>query len=62
MHIAVIVYEPLLSGSECCHGCKLYADLDSFKRHADIIVSNRISAELADVSDKVYTRDIYGRD
>lgn len=62
MHITVIVYEPLLSGSECCHGCKLYADLDSFKRHADIIVSNRISAELADVSDKVYTRDIYGRD
>lgn len=62
MHITVIVYEPLLSSSECCHGCKVYADLDRFKQHADIIVSNRISAELADVSDKVYTRDIYSRD
>lgn len=62
MHISMIVYEPLLCGSEYFRGCKVYTDLDSFKRSADIIVSNRISKELADVADKVYTRDIYGRD
>ncbi|MFA7487059.1 MAG: nucleotide sugar dehydrogenase [Lysobacteraceae bacterium] len=59
--IKVIVYEPLLHeaaffGSEVTH------DLDGFKRQADVIVANRRSAELQDVADKVYTRDLFGID
>ncbi|NLF45288.1 MAG: UDP-glucose 6-dehydrogenase, partial [Syntrophomonadaceae bacterium] len=37
-------------------------DLEEFKRISDIIVSNRLSDEILDVRDKVYTRDLYGRD
>ena len=37
-------------------------DFDEFKRRSDVILANRMSAELNDVSDKVYTRDLYSRD
>jgi UDPglucose 6-dehydrogenase len=59
--IEVIVYEPSLQESEFFHS-KIVNDLEVFKREADIIVANRYSKELADVSQKVYTRDLWHRD
>jgi UDPglucose 6-dehydrogenase len=59
--IEVVVYEPALDTDEFFHS-RVVRDLDQFKAEADVIVANRHSADLDDVADKVYTRDIYGRD
>ena len=59
--VDVIVYEPSLEGEEFFHS-EVVRDLDEFKRRSDVIVSNRRASELDDVADKIYTRDIYGRD
>jgi UDPglucose 6-dehydrogenase len=59
--IEVIVYEPLLKESELYHS-RLITDLNEFKQISDIIVANRYMDELTDVADKVYTRDLFGRD
>lgn len=60
--IDVLVYEPTLDAAEF-FGSEVTHDLDDFKKRADIIVANRWNeADLADVADKVYTRDLFRRD
>ncbi len=59
--VTVVVYEPALQADR--YGpCEVVTDLAEFKRRSDVIVANRRSAELADVPDKVYTRDLFGAD
>ena len=59
--LEVIVYEPVLTGPEFYHS-EVVADLEEFKQRSSVIVANRISEEIRDVMDKVYTRDLFGRD
>ncbi len=59
--IGVVVYELVLDEPEFYHS-RVITDLDEFKQTADVIVSNRLVDELADVLDKVYTRDLFGSD
>ncbi|GAA1408269.1 UDP-glucose 6-dehydrogenase [Glutamicibacter uratoxydans] len=59
--ISVIVYEPSLTSAEFYHS-EVVSDLSEFKDRADIIVANRFTMELDDVEEKIYTRDIFGRD
>ena len=59
--IEVVVYEPALDASEF-YRSRVINDLDEFKRLSDVIVANRITDDLRDVIDKVYTRDLYSRD
>jgi UDPglucose 6-dehydrogenase len=56
--IEVIIYEPLLKEDEFYHS-KIIRDLDEFKKLSDLIVANRMSDDLRDVKDKVYTRDLF---
>jgi UDPglucose 6-dehydrogenase len=59
--IEVVVFEPELKEKEFFHSLVL-TDFDQFKSGCDVIVSNRMAQELADVKDKVYTRDLFGSD
>lgn len=59
--IPVVVYEPSYKEDEF-FGSKVVKDLAELKKDCDVIISNRMSPELADVKEKVYTRDLYSRD
>jgi UDPglucose 6-dehydrogenase len=57
----IVVYEPALK-DDYYGDYHVINDLDRFKKISDVIVANRISKELIDVSQKVYSRDVYNRD
>jgi len=59
--IEVIVYEPSLKEPEFFHS-KVINNLPTFKQMSDLVVANRLSDEISDIKDKVYTRDIFSRD
>lgn len=59
--IEVVVYEPVME-EEDFYNSRVIKDLDEFKEISDVIVANRLSDELKDVQDKVYTRDLFSRD
>jgi len=59
--IEVIIYEPTYKEKEFFHS-KVLTNLEAFKKSADVIIANRLSKNLEDIQDKVYTRDIFNSD
>lgn len=59
--IEVVVYEPVLEEDEF-DGLRVVKDFEEFKQVSDVIVANRLSEEIKDVREKVYTRDLFSRD
>jgi UDPglucose 6-dehydrogenase len=59
--VEVLLYEPLLTEDFFFH-TEVVRDLDEFKERCDVIAANRRTHDIADVEDKVYTRDLFGSD
>ena len=60
--IPVMIYEPMLEDGSVFWDVPVVNDLEKFKAQCDIILANRLEASLSDAAEKVFTRDIYGRD
>ena len=59
--IEIVIYEPVFEEDEFFHS-KVIKDLEEFKKMSDVIVANRLSEDLLDAKEKIYTRDIFGSD
>ncbi|SOY64186.1 UDP-glucose 6-dehydrogenase [Cupriavidus taiwanensis] len=59
--VEVIVYEPVLKESEFFHS-RVVNDLAAFKKEADVVVANRVTDEIRELGDRIYTRDLFGGD
>jgi UDPglucose 6-dehydrogenase len=59
--IEVVIYEPTFDG-DLFFNSRVITDLDEFKAVSDVIVANRLSDDIKDVEDKIYTRDLFGQD
>jgi len=62
--IPIVIYEPVLTEqgeTEFFHS-QVISDLNAFKQTSDVIIANRLTDDIADVKDKVYTRDLFGKD
>lgn len=59
--VEVVVYEPVLE-EETFFNSRVVRDLETFKRSCDVVVANRLTSEISDIRDKVYTRDLFGKD
>ncbi|MDH5655447.1 MAG: nucleotide sugar dehydrogenase [Spirochaetia bacterium] len=59
--IEVVIFEEVLDADEY-NGCRIIKNLSEFKKKSDVIITNRLSDELKDVKEKVYTRDVYNND
>lgn len=59
--VEVVIYEPVLE-DETFFNSRVVRDLEAFKRSCDVVVANRLTSEISDIRDKVYTRDLFGKD